>query len=232
VSIVSGYTLLITQNENNNDTETVRIACIGDSLTQSSGYVYDLWKMLGSSGPFTYDSYTEPPHQNADDGKNRTSYAVGNFGVGGTMVTIKSETPYTNTTAFQDALKYQPNIAIIMLGTNDAQPGVHQYNMSFVGDYKQLISAFQTLESRPRIWIVLPPPIFSSQAGKTSPEYFEQTVIPAIKQAANEANLPIIDAHSALSNYQNYFPDGMHPNSEGAKLMAEEIYNAIFSEQT
>ncbi len=231
MTIIVGYTILKTRNDDNSQIEAVRIACIGDSITQSSGYVYDLWKMLGSSGPFTYDSYTEPPHQTVNSDQNRTKYAVGNFGVGGTMVTLKSETPYMNTTAFQNALEYKANIVIIMLGTNDAQPGVHQYNGSFVRDYKQLINAFQTLESNPKIWIVLPPPIFDSQSGKTSPDYLEETVIPAIRQTANETNLSIIDVHSALSDYSSYFPDGMHPNSDGAKLIADEIYKAIKSDK-
>jgi len=131
------------------------------------------------------------------------------------------------TSTFQSALTYQPNIVIIMLGTNDAQPGVHQFNASFVDDYKTLIHAFQTLASKPKIWIVLPPPIFDSQNNKTSPEYFETNVIPNIKQAANETLLPIIDIHSALAGYQQDFPDGIHPNVEGAKLIVDEIYKAL-----
>ncbi len=148
------------------------------------------------------------------------------------MVTLKSETPYMNTSAFQSALEFQPNIVIIMLGTNDAQPGVHQYNTSFVDDYKKLIYAFQTLASKPKIWIMLPPPIFDSQSGKTSPEYLEQNVIPHIEQAANETNLPTIDVHSVLAGYSDYFPDGIHPNNAGAKLIADEVYKAIIPQNT
>ena len=227
-SALAVYTALSPANKKP-ASELIRVACVGDSLTQGSAYPYALWQMLGRSGPFTIGNYTESPNEASNAQSINQGYAVGNFGVGGTMVTLKSETPYMNTSEFQSALEFQPDIVIIMLGTNDAQPGVHQYNTSFVDNYKTLINAFQTLASEPKIWIVLPPPIFDNQGGKTSPEYFEQTVIPHIEQAANEANLPIIDVHSALANYPDYFPDGLHPDSAGGELIAEEICEAITS---
>jgi lysophospholipase L1-like esterase len=189
--------------------DAIRVACVGDSLTQSTEYPLDLWVLLGNE-----------------------RYTVDNFGAGSTTVSLNSETPYMNTSIFQDALDFQPNMVIIMLGTNDAQPSLHQYNTSFVEDYAKLVTAFQALASKPKIWIVLPPPIFSNQSGKIDPEYFKLTVIPCIEQAANEINLPIIDVYSALVSYSDYFPDGVHPNSAGAELIANEIYKAIISQDT
>ncbi len=187
----------------------IRVTCVGDSLTQSTEYPYDLWMKLGTKG-----------------------YELRNFGVGSTTVLLSSETPYMNTSAFQNALDFQPNIVIIMLGTNDAQPSLWRYNTSFVGDYVKLVEAFQKLPSKPEIWIVLPPPIFSNQSGKIGPEYFESTVIPLIEQVANETDLPVIDVHSALAGYAEDFPDGVHPNAAGAKLIADEVYTAITSQAT
>jgi lysophospholipase L1-like esterase len=152
---------------------------------------------------------------------------VGNFGVGGTTVLLNTETPYMHTSAYKDALAFQPDIVIIMLGTNDAQPNLKQYNASFVGDYVKLINSFKALESKPEIWIVLPPPIFSNQSGRMDPVYFTNTIIPDIRQAANQTNLPIINVYSALEDHPNYFTDGLHPNRSGAELIANEIYNSI-----
>lgn len=185
--------------------EPVRVACVGDSLTQSSEYPYNLWLMLGN-----------------------TDYDLRNFGAGATTVSLSSETPYMNTSVLQDALDFQPNIVIIMLGTNDAQPSLHQYNATFVDDYKKLVTAFQRLASEPKIWVVLPPPIFSNEPEKISPEYFSNIVIPSIEQAASEMDLPIIDVHSVLTS-PDYFSDGVHVNGAGAKLIADEIYKAITS---
>ena len=96
-----------------------RVACVGDSLTQSTVYPLELGKKLGTK-----------------------NYIVRNFGVGSTTVYIDSETPYIDTSAFQKALEFQPNTVIIMLGTNDAQPNLHEYNTTFVEDYMKLVAEF------------------------------------------------------------------------------------------
>ncbi len=189
----------------NKNSVALRVACVGDSLTQSTAYPYDLWMLLGN-----------------------TDFTVRNFGAGSTTVLLNSETPYMKTNIFQNALEFQPNIIIIMLGTNDAQPSLHRYNTSFVDDYVKLVAAFQGLSSKPKIWIVLPPPIFSNQDNKIDQEYFKLTIIPAIEQVARETNLPIVDVYSALISHPNFFSDGLHVNSEGAKLIADQIYKAIF----
>ena len=189
--------------------DAIRVACVGDSLTQLTTYPYDLGMLLGTA-----------------------NYTVRNFGAGSTTISLNTETPYMNAIVFQEAMEFQPNIVIIMLGTNDAQPNLTQSNASLVNDYVKLVTAFQGLPSKPKIWSVLPPPVFSNQSGKIDPEYFQLTVIPCIEQAANETNLPIIDVYSALASYSDYFPDGVHPNSAGAKLIADEIYEAIISQNT
>lgn len=201
---------LILANENGELTSgLIRVACVGDSITQSTAYstAYpdDLRQLLGNN------------------------YTVNNVGAGGTTVSLNTETPYMNTSAFQNALKFQPNIVIIMLGTNDAQPNLENNNVTFVGDYVKLVQAFQALESRPRIWIVLPPPLFSNQSGKIDPEYLASTIIPNIEQVANKTSVPLINVYAVLDS-PNYFRDGEHPNNTGAQLIANTIYKALTSQ--
>jgi lysophospholipase L1-like esterase len=167
-------------------------------------------------------------------------YDVRNFGAGSTTVTLASETPYMDSITFPDAIDFKPNIVIIMLGTNDAQPSLFPFKSTFTDDYLTLIRAFQKLPTHPEIWLVLPPPIFSDRGGIISPEYFEQTILPGIKQAANEANLPVIDVYSLLIDYPEYFPDGIHPdktqgkwgNEPAAQIIATAIHKAITSSQS
>jgi acyl-CoA thioesterase-1 len=177
-------------------------------------------------------NYSVGPYDDCDTFRNCTRFDVGNFGAGSTTVLLNSETPYMKTNVFQSALEFQPTIVIIMLGTNDAQPNLEIYNATFVSDYVKLVASVKGLLSESKIWVVLPPPIFSNQSGKIDPEYFKLVLIPYIEQAANETNSPIIDVYSALVNYPNYFPDGEHPNSEAAKIIAKEIYKAIILQNT
>jgi lysophospholipase L1-like esterase len=185
--------------------ERVRVACVGDSLTQSSEYPYDLWILIGNS-----------------------SYDLRNYGAGSTTVLRSSETPYMNTSVYREALDFQPNIVIIMLGTNDAQPSLHRYNESFADDYSMLISSFLGLESKPKVWVVLPPPIISNQSGAIDGAYFANTIIPRIIQVANQSGVPVIDVYSIFMGHTDYYLDGLHINSVGARVIAGTVYSRIF----
>ncbi len=183
---------------------SIRVACVGDSITEGCGYPSDLQLLLG-------DNYT-----------------VGNFGASGSTVLLNSWKPYMDQPEFQSAKAFEPNIVIIMLGTNDDLMSLHQYNESFEHDYTQLITSFQQLQSKPQIWIALSPPIFSNSSD-LSPTYLVNTIIPKTQDLANKMNLPTIDVYSAFGNRSDYFKDGVHPNSQGAALIATEVYNAINS---
>jgi lysophospholipase L1-like esterase len=36
-----------------------------------------------------------------------------------------------------------------------------------------------------------------------------------------------IDIFSALNNHSELFPDSLHPNAAGAKIIAQEVYRAV-----
>jgi len=183
---------------------SVLVACVGDSITEGSGYPSELQNMLGSS------------------------YMVENFGVSGASVMVESGKPYVNLTAFQNAKEFLPEIVVIMLGTNDARSYSLPHIENFVSEYENLISAFQGLTSKPEIFLVKPPPIFDNNLGLNS-TIFVQDVIPRIDQVASELRLPLTDVYAALINHSAYFPDGVHPNNEGAEIIATEVSNGITS---
>ena len=184
---------------NNNIT---RIACIGDSITEGTNYPLYLQNMLGAD------------------------YIVGNFGTSGSTVQLETYTPYLYGVAFTRSKDFFPNIAVIMLGTNDARTD-HVVSLdNFIADYMKLISEIQGLETKPSIFIVKPPPIFPNEI-ELNGEKFVEEIIPRIEQIADEQGLPLIDIYSELENHPEYFQDGVHPNSEGATIIANEVYKAI-----
>jgi lysophospholipase L1-like esterase len=205
--VSSGLILLYFENLGNrtNPANTIRVACVGDSITEGFGYPDELWMMLGAN------------------------YTVQNFGVGGSTVLLSSDKPYMNQPALQMAKNYLPNIVVIMLGTNDASPAYYQNIGDFVNDYKKLVGEFQALTSKPKIWLVKPPPIFNNGSGPNSVNLV-QGVIPRIEQVANELGLPTVDVYSALINRpEGFLLDGVHPNNQGVKLIAGEVYRVITS---
>jgi lysophospholipase L1-like esterase len=185
-----------------NSNNTMRVACIGDSLTEESGYPNDLQTLLGSN------------------------YEVGNFGVSSTTVQLDTYKPYFYEPKFAEAKEFRPHVVVIMLGTNDARNDYAQTLGNFQSGYLQLINQIQALDTKPIIFIVLPPPIFLNNLALND-TIFEENIVPLIEQFANQQNLPIVNVYSALLNHQEYFPDGVHPNSAGAQIIANQVYEAI-----
>jgi acyl-CoA thioesterase I len=180
----------------------IRVACVGDSITQGSGYPHKLQVLLGPN------------------------YAVGNFGVSGSTVSQNSTIPYMNQTAFKNAENFDPDIVVIMLGTNDANPEIAHSEDNFESDYAQLVNSFEALEGNQLILVVKSPPIFSTTSSYNN-TYLENTVIPQVDDVANQLALPTVDMYSAFGNHSDYFMDGVHPNPDGASLIASNVYNAI-----
>jgi acyl-CoA thioesterase-1 len=179
-----------------------RVACMGDSITEMTAYPADLQDLLG-------------------DG-----YSVSNFGAIGSTVLMETSDPYIYTTAFLKAEVFLPDIVVIMLGTNDARADNYQSIDNFVPDYEQLVRVVKALKSDPKIYLVKPPPIFYNNLNLSN-EHLLDGVIPSIQQVANDFNLPTIDVYTPLVNHSNYFMDGVHPNNNGASVIASEIYKAI-----
>ena len=185
-----------------NTVNRIRVACIGDSITQITNYPSELQTMLGAS------------------------YVVENFGVSGSTVLNDTYRPYIHRDEFQRAKAFLPNTVVIMLGTNDANTYNFPIIDNFVDDYTRLISEVQALASKPRIFIVKPPPIFYTGLDLNNTNLLEG-VMPHIEQVAKELDLPTIDVYDALINHPEYFPDGVHPNNEGGTAIANQIYQSI-----
>jgi acyl-CoA thioesterase-1 len=181
---------------------SIRVACIGDSITELSTYPTDLQELLGAT------------------------YYVREFGVAGTTVMFDTYNPYINQHRFQAAKEFQPDIVVILLGTNDAREDNYQFIANFTFDYKQIVTEMQALESKPRILLVKPPPLFENNLSLSNENLLEG-VIPGIEQVADELGLTLIDAYTPLDGHPEYFVDGVHPNYDGASIIASEIYEAF-----
>ena len=190
----------------------IRIACVGDSITyglsisnrSSNSYPAQLAEMLGNQ------------------------WSVRNFGVSGTTLLQKGDNPYLKTREFNSAHEFKPNIVIILLGTNDTKPVNWQYKSNYINDYINLINSFKKIDSNPNILICYPVPVYS-KPGSTSDRIIQNEIIPMISKIASLTNVKIIDLYKPLSNKQHLFPDSVHPNAEGLKIIAKEVFNEITS---
>ena len=187
---------------------TVRIACVGDSIT----YGWD----NGAWNPSNYPSQLQALIGTED-------YTVGNFGVSGASCLKDAGTPYWNQKAFERSKLFAPNKVIIMLGTNDA----NQINWSednYVRDLTALVETYKALPTAPEVYIATSPACYE---GNDRAERVNNRVWRLQKQVAEALGCTVIDIFTATQNQPGLFPDRLHPNTAGYTLIAEEMAAAV-----
>ncbi len=102
------------------------------------------------------------------------------------------------------ALKFEPDVVIVMLGTNDTKPQNWKFKDEFIGDYKDLIGKFSKLESHPRIFVCTPPTVFADGAYGIN-EAGILAELPMIDQVAKGVGAGVIDVHGATADHSESF---------------------------
>ena len=190
--------------------DAVRVACIGNSITDGSGI--DMAETKG---------YPAQLQQLLGDG-----YHVKNFGVGARTLLNHGDHPYMNELAWRDALAFNPNIVVIKLGTNDSKTDNWKFKSEFESDYQQMIDNLNALPSKPRIILAHPIRAFIDRWTITD-SVITSEVIPAIDRVAQRNHLEVLDLHSVITDNSLMLSDGIHPNTKGAAKMAEAVATAI-----
>jgi len=186
----------------------IRVACVGDSITAGVGaargksYPAQLGQLLGDR------------------------WEVRNFGNSGSTLLNKGNKPYQKQKQFSGALAYNPQVVIIMLGTNDTKPNNWKLKDQFVADYLDLLGHFSKLEAKPRIFVCYAVPV-PGKGNFGINEAGVQEQRPMIAKIAKQAEVGVIDMHAALADRPETLPDRVHPNTEGAGLMAKAAHAVL-----
>jgi lysophospholipase L1-like esterase len=201
-------------------TNLTNISCVGDSITAGVGvinpsadsYPARLQKLLG------------------------TNYVVGNFGTSGATLLKNGDTPYwTSANYFVShgrSVSTAPNIVIIMLGSNDSKPQNWVYGSNFVSDYQTLVATYVTnhLLQNPRILICTPPPVFNNGTANIDPGIVATNISPLIRALGTNLDLQVIDFQTLLAGHSEWFPDNVHPNTQGTTVMAAIVNTALLGD--
>ncbi|MCD8031601.1 MAG: GDSL-type esterase/lipase family protein [Bacteroides sp.] len=191
--------------------EPIRVACIGNSITYGARIT-------------DRDTDSYPAVLGSLLGKE---YQVENFGLSGRTLSRDTGRPYVREPRYQEALAYTPDIVVIKLGTNDAQPRYRTDKESVQTTLNELIDSFLAVTPHTRIYLCLPVPAFGINDYTIDPEYVAGPIRQWISEVAHERELPLIDLYTALSGQEEHFPDRVHPNEAGARLIAGEVYRAL-----
>lgn len=200
-------------------THPVRLACVGDSITFGAGvkprgtmaYPAQLGRLLGKK------------------------WETRNFGVSGATMLRKGDHPYHKTKAYTQAIAWKPDVVVIKLGTNDSKhPAVSGGKGSnnwgrkaeFGPDAKHLVADFRAANPKVEVFVCLPVPAFPGRwniDGKT----VKEEIVPILREVAQSSRCYVIDLHTALEPHKKLFPDTVHPNAEGATVIAQTVFQAL-----
>lgn len=196
-----------------NATAQTKIACIGNSVTYGSG-------IANSQN----DSYPAQLQQLLGE-----KYIVGKFARPGATLLFKGHNPYINTPEWQQAKEFNADIAIIHLGLNDTDPrNWPEHRDSFAADYSKLIDTIIQANKNCRVIIARMSPIFDRHRRfESSTRDWYNEIQTHIEAVAAHRGVELIDFQAPLQSFPHLLPDALHPNKEGAAILASVVYSAI-----
>jgi sialate O-acetylesterase len=193
--------------------QPIRVACIGNSVT--------------------YGLHIENREQNCYPAKLQsllgTGYLVKNFGHSGATLLRKGHNPYNKTVEFTSVIAFKPAIAVIDLGLNDTDPrDWPDHRLDFRSDYSWLIDTLRKANPQVKIYVCLLTPIFSGHPRFKSGtrDWFWQ-IQDMLPQIARVNHVPLIDLHTPLYDRLDLFADNIHPDAEGAGIIARTVYQSL-----
>lgn len=160
-------------------------------------------------------------------------YEIHNFGKPGyrLMNGYTSENPsYTSSDMYEESLKIDADIAIIMLGTNDFgwddndSAATEATNKKFYEDYLSLIDTYRSAYGTDTQFILAVPPIRGTAENPDMkvPNYIR----PIIKRISQEQNIPYVDIYEYMQDYDLLY-DGLHFKPAAYYRFADCFYKAI-----
>ena len=239
---VTGYVVCFFKTDSKAKDPKITVACVGDSITShgcassnNMTYVAQLGQMLGPE------------------------YNVINFGLSGhTMLkqglcgmanSCGGDCSYWKKSMYQKAIESKPDIVTIMLGTNDAKwcnwygspnGSPSGLGVEFRSAYLDMVSQFLSLPTKPKVYIMVPPPLTNPPTRPNNPPPFNMSshaindqfgwLHRSIMMESGADGL--IDIWTALGGVDGYFHDemtcdGCHPKDKAMTIIAKTIAKAV-----
>ena len=208
--------------------EKTKVACIGDSITYGFG--------LSDRGTQSYPAQLQKLLDEFEPGK----YEVRNFGNSGRGIYLDSmrgseKRGFRYMPEHKAALEWKPDIVICNLGINDNGEYIKEYTGGrkrgqFESDYLALLDDYRKANPNVKfaIWTKLSP-LAEGQKFYRSPEPFLMQA--DLETVAKKMDAVCIDMQEPLREKMDeiFARDKIHPNAEGAKVIAEVTFAKLFT---
>lgn len=196
----------------------IKVACVGDSVT----YGHSVYPWSKSNYPVLLSNML------GED------YHVCSFGVSGSTVQDSGDQPYTATKAYTESVDYEADILVFMLGSNDSKPENWKSEEEFIKAYNTLLDSYLKKDKIPTVYLCTPPTAYYPEGVTEGLSNYDiqphlvEAVAEIVREVAAERKLPVIEINDLTENRRELFgKDNVHPNNEGAKAIAKEVYENI-----
>jgi len=200
----------------------VRVACLGDSITYGARVV----AREQNAYPVQLEALLGPGH------------AVRNYGVGGRTLLAAGDTPFVATDAWREALAWQPDVAVVVLGTNDTVQSAQRANWEHAADLERDARAMADalLGERPeaRVLLCAPTAMLVDAPGLDEARVADlreraprlAQIGAALRRVAREhSQVEFVDLSRLLRRAD--VVDGVHTTPFGARRIAEHLAEAV-----
>ena len=200
------------QPQSDKNTQKIKIACVGDSITyggftnederKKACYPAQLQKLLGDK------------------------YEVGNFGSNAATASTEGSKPYIKTEEFRKAQVFNPDIVFIMLGTNDSKKEIWGHPDKIKEGFKTITNAFKKQNPNVKLCLCTPPAVEQGHWGIQS-KVVASGIHDLILSFGQEENIHVIDVFKTTHGVMKISRDGVHLKAAGNKIMSNDIAKEI-----
>lgn len=187
------------------------VAAVGDSNTYGAGVLFTTHR--GNSYPDQLQDLLGEEYQ------------VLNYGLSGRTLLSSGDSPYEDNKFWSISHDINPDIVLIMLGTNDTKPQ-NWDAQSYEKQLAEVVTSYAELPNQPSVFLLTPPAAYENTFG-IDPGIVQNEVVPIVNRVAAKLEIPVIDMFTATQGKQELFPDGVHPGAAGYGIIASTVAAAL-----
>jgi lysophospholipase L1-like esterase len=156
---------------------------------------------------------------------------VSNYGLRNATASASGDLPYIDSQEYAQSLKSNPDVVILMLGTNDSKTqnwDAQEYEQGL----KKLVAGYQELSSKPIVYLMRSPYCYSVKEDDIAeyniqPDIVAGEIADIIAAVASETGVEVIDLYTPTEGKEQLYTDGIHFNADGYKLIANEVFDKV-----
>lgn len=187
--------------------DSIRIACVGDSITYGYGLIN-----------------RENSYPGMLDHKLTEDYRIVNFGVNSACGSSGFSDSYDRNGMIERIQDWDPDVILFMLGSNDSKEKYWVDRDYYISGCKGILESIKSKETR--VVIMLPIPSWYNIYGIRN-NVVQDKIQPALLQYSKENNYQIIDFTEKLKHKPYLYIDNVHPNRWGYDIISDTIVEFI-----